>query len=270
MKTIYYIMMWLLTLTTGCRERKVTPAQVQPVSAWSDDSLVMAYQFQTWVQKFPSMDGQLGLRVAGKLITDESGHPERQRRLFALAEQYFHDPNSPYRNEDLYIPILEAFIAEPLLKEGEKERPRYQLERAMMNRPGSLATDFSFLTVLGKRMRLYEMESEYTLLYFFNPDCHDCGRVTHYLLSSPVFSDLQNRGLLKVLAVYPDEDLGAWETHKQELPPTWVTGRYATEEDRQTFDLPAIPTLYLLDKDKRVILKDAPVEYVEHGFMKEQ
>ena len=33
--------------------------------------------------------------------------------------------------------------------------------------------------------------------------------------------------------------------------------------ERQLYDLKAMPTLYLLDKDKRVILKDAPVEQIE-------
>jgi hypothetical protein len=33
--------------------------------------------------------------------------------------------------------------------------------------------------------------------------------------------------------------------------------------DRELYDLKAMPTLYLLDKDKKVLLKDAPVEQVE-------
>lgn len=39
--------------------------------------------------------------------------------------------------------------------------------------------------------------------------------------------------------------------------------RGAKITERQLYDLKAMPTLYLLDKDKRVILKDAPVEQIE-------
>jgi hypothetical protein len=33
--------------------------------------------------------------------------------------------------------------------------------------------------------------------------------------------------------------------------------------DRELYDLTAIPTLYLLDAQKRVVLKDAPFDQVE-------
>ncbi len=270
MKTIYGVFFCLLVLMTGCKERSISPTTNRPASTWSDDSLVMRQQFKGWVQKLFRMNREKGIATVGKLITDETGHPDRQKRLFALAEEVFNDPNSPLRNENLYIPILEAFVGDTLISEAEKMRPWYQLAQVKKNRPGSMATDFSFLTVQGKRMRLYEVESEYTLLYFFNPDCRDCERVAHYLLSSKVFGNLQNQGLLKVVAVYPNEELGAWEKYRHQVPVAWITGRYASEADRQAYYLPAIPVLYLLDKDKRVILKDAPVEYVEQGFMRKE
>lgn len=68
---------------------------------------------------------------------------------------------------------------------------------------------------------------------------------------------------LTILAVYPDKDLSSWETHKKEYPKNWIVSRYASEENMDSYNLPAIPNLYLLDQSKRVLLKDAPIESIE-------
>ena len=49
------------------------------------------------------------------------------------------------------------------------------------------------------------------------------------------------------------------------IPSGWINGydKELTVLDRELYDLKAMPTLYLLDKDKKVLLKDAPVEQVE-------
>ena len=41
-----------------------------------------------------------------------------------LADKYLYDPNSPMRNEEFYIPVLDAMLASPLLEEIEKVRPK--------------------------------------------------------------------------------------------------------------------------------------------------
>ena len=47
-----------------------------------------------------------------------------------LADKYLYDPNSPMRNEEFYIPVLDAMLASPLLEEIEKVRPKARRELA--------------------------------------------------------------------------------------------------------------------------------------------
>ena len=47
-----------------------------------------------------------------------------------LADKYLYDPNSPMRNEEFYIPVLDAMLASPLLEEIEKVRPKARREIA--------------------------------------------------------------------------------------------------------------------------------------------
>lgn len=180
-----------------------------------------------------------------------------------LAEKYLADPNSPYRDEETFIPFLEHAVRCKDIDSTHKERPRYLLSVANMNRKGTQAADIQYVTREGNRGRLSDVRSMYTLLYFNNPDCHDCNRVFGYLTASRVFASLQSSGKLRILALYPDEDLASWDRHKLEYPSQWIAARYATEEERKRYNLPAIPNIYLLDKDRNVLLKDASVEEVE-------
>lgn len=75
----------------------------------------------------------------------------------------------------------------------------------------------------------------------------------------PTFCHFAQKGV-QVVAVYIDDELEAWQ--KAQYPSAWLSV-YAPEIDRQDlYDIKALPTLYLLDYQKRVVLKDARVEQV--------
>lgn len=206
--------------------------------------------------------------AVGKLIGNAAADPAMFDHFTELAEQYLYDPNSPMRNEELYIPFLEQIIALPSVDSLLKIRPRHQLAMALKNRPGTVAADFAYTTASGKTGRLSNMQGYYTLLFFYDPDCYDCKRVKQYIADSPVFGSLvggQEGKQLSVLAVYTDGHFDAWRAHLPDMPPAWTVGydKGQALRGKELYDLKAIPTLYLLDKDKRILLKDAPVEQIK-------
>lgn len=95
-------------------------------------------------------------------------------------------------------------------------------------------------------------------------NCHDCKRVYNILAGdSPTLAHLVARGELAILALYPDESLTSWNKNKGIYPYNWIVARYARDIDREKYNIPAIPSTYLLDKNKKVIYKDAIIEAVE-------
>lgn len=197
-----------------------------------------------------------------------------------LSEKYLYDPNSPLRNEELYIPVLRYLTDSPHLDSLSKLRPRYQLELALKNRPGDMAADFTYTLASGKRDRMSHIRADYTILFFNNPDCGDCIRVKEYMDMSPAIGGQLRRQCapgktatnsgsreLAVLALYPEGDIPLWQNTKY---PAGIINAYDAGQKiaaGQLYDLKAMPTLYLLDKDKRVILKDAPVERIEQWLI---
>lgn len=91
-----------------------------------------------------------------------------------LAERVLHDPNSPLRNDEFYIPVLQAQLRAPWYDEYERIAPEYDLEMAMQNRLGHPANDFRYTLASGASGTLYGLKAEYVLLFINNPGCPMC------------------------------------------------------------------------------------------------
>ena len=69
--------------------------------------------------------------------------------------------------------------------------------------------------------------------------------------------------------IYIDEEVQKWREYLHNYPPEWINGYDYTFSlrDSGSYDIRAIPSLYLLDAGKRVIMKDAPtgrvLDYLE-------
>lgn len=181
-----------------------------------------------------------------------------------LSEKYLYDPNSPMRNEDYYIVVLEQMIASPRLTEYDKIRPADQLQQARKNRPGMTATDFTYITPTGEVSKMSRLKAEFTLLFFYDPDCTNCKENERILSEVPLVLNLQKEGRLRILAVYPDDNKKEWLLNASKMPEGWIIGwnKQGDIRSQQLYDIRATPTLYMLDKQKKVIVKDAPLEKI--------
>lgn len=180
-----------------------------------------------------------------------------------MCEHYFYDPNSPLRNDEFFLPAINHAIGtKSPLDEDSKVRYRSLKKVVERNRPGTVATDFAYITAAGKQGRMKQINSEILLIYFYNPGCADCRRVKSMLEESAVINELRKAGRLKVLAIYPDEDLTEWKKYLGENPSWWISAydKGAVIQTKSLYDLKAIPTLYLLDSSKSVVLKDPTPE----------
>ena len=130
---------------------------------------------------------------------------------------------------------------------------------ASQNRIGRPANDFRYTTADGATRRMYDIRAEYLLLFINNPGCNMCKTVREAISASPMLNELIERGKLKVLALFPDEDLTEWQEYRPQIPARWINAydKGCVVRDRELYDLKAIPALYLLDRDKRVMVKDA-------------
>ncbi len=215
----------------------------------------MVYAISEFVSLMPAEDADSRMR---DLIHRASTSHDMLDYIATVCEIVLHNPNSPLRNDEYYIPVLEELLASPLLDEYERIAPAYDLEIALKNRIGRAATDFVYTLEDGSEHRLYDIKANYTILLFSNPECPLCGEIMRQIASSQLLSALMQHGVLKVLTLYPDEDINHWRKYLDNIPSEWIRaydkGQILSKE--RLYNLSAIPALYLLDRDKRVLIKD--------------
>ena len=122
-----------------------------------------------------------------------------------------------------------------------------------------------------KKDKLYNVKADYILLYFNNPDCEDCKRSTKELKEVNNINKLLANNKLKILNLYIDEDIIIWKKHLSHYPSTWINARDASDDlkiQTHLYTMRAIPSFYLLDKNKTVVLKDVDVKQVEEWIAK--
>ena len=177
-----------------------------------------------------------------------------------LAEKYFYDPNSPVRNEDHYHAFVRNLASFEGFDEAVRGKYAYQARMTALNREGTVAADFRFADRNGRIHSLHGINAPMTLLFFSNPGCDACMEIIKVLSGHEGIASMIADGRLAVLNIYIDEDIQAWREYMPIYPEQWYNGFDPDMVIRgeTLYNVRAIPSLYLLDHEKRVILKDAP------------
>jgi hypothetical protein len=221
--------------------------------------------FASLLGELPAGEGEKAvIRLYDKADAFARKYPETNvfDELGRLVRHYLYDPNSPVRNEDLYYYFVDRLGKSDLVDEGYRMGYAWDARMCSLNRVGTPAADFSFTDTRGRVRTLYGVKSEYTVLIFGNPGCKACGEIMEDMESTPEVAALIASGRLKVVDVYIDQDIDDWKAHIPEYPATWING-YDQDYTIRTdliYNVRGIPSIYLLDAEKTVLLKDTTPE----------
>ncbi len=159
-------------------------------------------------------------------------YPQSKAKFESLIDHYLDNIGSPLRNDRIYLLFLRGMKDSPSFSNAEKERLGFKIKEIDKNLPGNIATDFIFTDKAGKAHHLRDYKEQKVILYFYDPDCENCHRVSAWLHQQDIPSDIA------FLSIHADDA---------------ITDLYS---------LRAMPTLYLLDKGNTVLLKDCTPEWL--------
>ena len=222
------------------------------------DSVWFMSLFTEWVQVLERVP-DMGPGCVEDVMTRASASKKCFDMFVKAARDVLADPNSALRDDELYMPVLRARIASQFTDEATRERCSYRLDILSQNRLGHKANNIRYTLADGFEGTLYGIKAEFTLVFINNPGCEMCRTVREEICASDVLMQSIASGRLKVLAIYPDQDLDEWLRYRSEMPSNWINGydKECVMRTSGTYNLAAIPSLYLLDKDKTVLVKDA-------------
>ena len=155
---------------------------------------------------------------------------EAKTKFESLIDHYLDDPQSPMRDDRTYVLFLEQMTKSAHFSNTEKDRATFKLNSRNRNLPGSTALDFTFTDNNGNVHSLKEYAAEKVILYFYDPDCDNCHKVSAWL-------------------------------DRQTISPAYTFLRIKSDERlTDLYSLEAMPTIFLLDKGNTVVLKDCTAE----------
>jgi len=205
-----------------------------------------------------------------KLLLARSS-PEMYKFLLNWLTDEFINPK--YMGQDaVFVHLFEKYHSKGLtawLNEKQMEAISRRAYMLMANLIGEKAADLAMLNTVDKATSLYSLNADYTVIIFWDPNCGHCKEELPRLDS--IYRASWKKHNLKIFAVLAPDG-------KQSVKPEWIafikennitdwTHVYKTKEMedadfaaqrpsfRQLYDINMTPTIYLLDKDKRIIGK---------------
>ena len=183
--------------------------------------------------------------------------PQSLRSATHYADLFLNNPDSPVRQESLYLLFLESLLNTPDIPEELAARSKEKIRKTSLNMKGAIANDFHYIDSHGRESSLHQLKASRTLLIFYDPECPHCAPILKKIASNPKVNAAISAGAVKVLAVYTEGKRDVWEKTKKKMPRQWTVAYDLTGIlDSELYDIPAMPTVYLLDADKRVVVKD--------------
>ncbi len=194
--------------------------------------------------------------IAQEELSGEKPLTEEELRK---AEETLGNPESDQYDEDKFCEVLRRALSSDLLNEADKMRATYRIEIASKNRPGTTVSDFRFDTRSGESLTLLGLEtSKPIVLLFYDPDCDHCVQTIARLQQTDIPANAE------IVAIYAEDDRDRWEETNSLLPEDWTVG-FAVDpiQDEETYIFLTSPTLYLLDPQKTILLKDTTLPAIE-------
>ncbi len=140
-----------------------------------------------------------------------------------------------------------------------KDDLRKQVDRIRPNLIGVKAQDLVMNSYKGVFVSLYDIDKDFTILYFWEPDCGHCAEATPKLKA--LYDKVRDQGV-EVFSVCTTGDKAKWGKYIEEHKLDWING---WDPERRTnfgyyYNVESTPMIYILDRDKTIIAKKLSVD----------
>lgn len=205
-----------------------------------------------------------------KLLLARSA-PEMYKFLLNWYTDEFINPK--YMGQDaVFVHLFEKYHSKGVsnwLNEKQLDAISRRAYMLMANLVGEKAADLEMLDTKNQPTSLYKLDASYTIVCFWDPNCGHCKEEVPRLDS--IYNASWKKHGVKIFAVLtPDNKqsvMTEWISFINDHKLTEWTNVYKTKEMedsdyaaqrpsfRQLYDITSTPTIYLLDKEKRIIGK---------------
>lgn len=175
---------------------------------------------------------------------------------FRTSEIMGHDAVMVKLADDIYLTGKADWVTKEF-----KDDLRKQIELIRPNLIGKKAQNLVMDSYKGIFVSLYDVEKEFTIIYFWEPDCGHCKEAT------PKLRDWYEKAKtddIEIFAVCTTAEKEKWSKYIEENKLTWINGWDPTRASHfdYYFNVQSTPMVYILDRNKKIIAKKLAVENI--------
>jgi peroxiredoxin len=197
------------------------------------------------------------------ILQTASNNPEAYRyTLITLANKY---ETSPVMGLDkVFVHIVDEYYLKGTADWVDQETLDKLRDRTASIKPnliGNPAPPLSLWDTLGANIDVKNISARFTILYFYDPDCGHCKTKTPILYEE--YPDLKAKGV-EIIAICTTTNEQRWHEFIREYDLGWINLADLRSETYFKFyyDIRSTPTIYILDKEKNILVKKIDVEQI--------
>lgn len=201
--------------------------------------------FVNYIALFPLTQSDSLCNAAVGAMMQKADSANACREIFALANKYLFDLDSPMADEEHFIFFLNAARETKSISPVQRQECSYWESVVNNNRVGSQIEDFCFETPQGKLMDFSDTQGE-RLLLLFDTECEDCRAMIESLKGEE----------RQVVAIAVNSNRKAFRAFAKSLPDSWISGWDSTGTiNGGAFALRHLPDLFLISPQGTVLQK---------------
>ena len=176
----------------------------------------------------------------------------------------------------VFVKLVDQYIQSDSVPGITKDDRISWISNANKLRPvliGKTAPDITMQQRNGQAFRLHDIQADFTVLIFWRPNCGHCKKAT------PVLKELyqkykdKNVQMVGLCTQHGDGIESCWEyVDNNELQWLQLVDRFHRSKFMQKFNAQRTPKIYILDKDKKILMKDIDAKHIDkvlQRFMEE-
>lgn len=199
-----------------------------------------------------------------------SSMDEQVRKVFVSTATYYYETSNYMGEDKVFVWLAQTYYNSGFADWMDKDdlaKIKEKSDGLSTELIGNPARDFAFDTRDKGRIKLSEVQSPITILYFWDSTCGHCKKETPRL--KKFYEEYKDKGV-EVVAITLENEFTSWNKYIDQNELTWING-YESNFERPNFlwyyYIPSTPKKLVLDKDKKIIAKNLDVETTLRSFI---
>lgn len=221
------------------------------------DQNALNHAFGVYTGSMPYADAEIVLDSSKKLIEKIKDNPGLTYQFTKAAEENLYGPRAEMWIDQIYLMFLDNLVRNKKIDDIKKAKYIEQDRILRATQPDQPLPQLKYTKKDGWKVT-FKPSKDYTIIEFGNPECHDCHLAQFQFEISASVNNMIDDGILDVAFFIPEDEDGELLKKTESFPEKWIVGK--AEDAYDFFDIRATPTIYVIDKNGKIIAKNVAAE----------